>query len=174
MRYILTLLFLFTTFCGGGTPAFSRNPAGSGTESFTWTTGRRALTKANARGTTIRYFYGSVTYGTVTGTDDLTNVACSDSAPAVTYTFDRLGRMAAATGGGVTRALSLTLHGQQESEAWAGGAARWPCGGPGLRFPAAAQCAGRDGGRAARCLRRRMVTTPSRVTWKPSAVVWKH
>ncbi|HWB05279.1 MAG TPA: RHS repeat-associated core domain-containing protein [Verrucomicrobiales bacterium] len=95
--------------------------ANSGTESFTWTAGGRALTKTNARGTTVGYFYGSGTSGVVAGSGDLTDVTYTDSTPAITYTFDRLGRMATAVSGGVTRSLSLALHGQRESEAWTGG-----------------------------------------------------
>jgi RHS repeat-associated protein len=96
--------------------------AGSGTESYTWTAGGRALTKTNARGTVTGYFYGSAAHGTVAGAGDLTEVTYSDGlTPQITYTHDRLGRTATATRAGITRTVSLTLHGQQESEAWTGG-----------------------------------------------------
>ncbi|HWB05276.1 MAG TPA: RHS repeat-associated core domain-containing protein [Verrucomicrobiales bacterium] len=120
MRYLLTLLILLLALTGGRASALSDN-ANSGTESFTWTAGGRALTKSNARGTTIGYFYRSSTSGVVAGSGDLTDVTYTDSTPDITYTFDRLGRMVTAASNGVTRTIDLTLHGQQESEAWTGG-----------------------------------------------------
>ncbi len=95
--------------------------ANSGTESYTWSAGGRAITKTNARGNVTGYFYGSATLGTVAGAGDLTDVTYTDATPAIAYTFDRLGRMNTATRGGITRTVSLTLHGQQESESRTGG-----------------------------------------------------
>ena len=121
MPRLLTLLIFLTALTGGAVPVFSRHAAGSGTESYTWTAGGRPLTKTNARNVSTGYYYGSGTSGTVAGSGYLTDITYSDSTPAITYTYDRLGRMIIATRDGVTRTVSLTLHGQQELESWTGG-----------------------------------------------------
>ena len=59
--------------------------------SYTYTPDGKLLTRTRARGTVTTYNYDSL--------NQLTNISYSDSTPAVTFTFDRLGRQTTITDG---------------------------------------------------------------------------
>ena len=92
--------------------AVTGDPGNDG-PSYDYTPAGRLKTRNWVRGVTTTYTWDS--------TGSMTNIAYSDITPAVTYGFDRLGRLTTASSGGTTETLTYNLANELLSDSFSGG-----------------------------------------------------
>lgn len=104
-----------TTWKYDGYRGFLTNQAYADTNgpSYTYTAAGRLASRTWARGVTTHYYYD--------GTGGITNMAYSDTTPAVTNTYDRLGRLSSVACNGMTNTVSYDLVNDVISNGYSGG-----------------------------------------------------